>query len=126
MIRIVGIQRSEIPEQEFVLLQNQGSLRLNLRGHLVMSQSALEGVELASVAHVFSEETLIPPGVYVVLSTGVGEPRWTKTKEGTLVYYAYMGRLHSVWDNCSGPIHILCTQHTYTGRMASHAPLVLR
>lgn len=109
-----------------MLLQNQGSLRLNLRGHLVMSQSALEGAELASVAHVFSEEALIPPGVYVVLSTGVGEARWTKTKEGTLVYYAYMGRRHSVWDRCSGPIHILNTQHTYTERMPSRAPLVLR
>ena len=91
-----------------------------------MSQSALEGAELASVAHVFAEETLIPPGVYVVLSTGPGEPRWAKTKEGTLVYYTYMSRGHSVWDHCSGPIHILSTHHTYTGRAAATPPMVLR
>ncbi len=123
MIRIVGIQRNEVPEQEFVLLQNQGSLRLNIRGHLVMSQSALEGADLASFAHAFSDEALIPPGMYVVLSTGVGEPRWTKTKEGQLVYYAYMGRRQAVWDRCSGPIHVLATQHTFAERVPA---IVLR
>jgi hypothetical protein len=116
LIRIIGIQRNETPEQEFVLLQNQGGLRINLRGHLVMSQSALEGAELASVAHVFSDDALIPAGMYVVLSSGVGDPRWTKTKEGQLVYYAFMGRRYSVWDRCSGPIHVLGTQHTFAER----------
>jgi hypothetical protein len=116
LIRIVGIQRNELPEQEFVLLQNQGGLRMNLRGHMVMSQSALEGAELASVAHVFSDDVLIPPGMYVVLSSAVGEPRWTKTKEGQLVYYSYMCRRLSVWDRCAGPVHVLCTQHTYAER----------
>jgi hypothetical protein len=116
LIRIVGIQRSENPDQEFVLLQNQGGLRLNLRGHLVISQSAYEGADLDSVAHLFVEEALIPPGVYVVLSSGLGEARWTKTKEGTLVYYAYMARRLSVWDRCSGPLHILNTQHSFAQR----------
>jgi len=88
-----------------------------------MSQSALEGADLGSVAHVFCEEERIPPGMYVVLSSGVGEPRWTKTKEGQMVYYAYMGRRTAVWDRCSGPIHVLSTQHTFATRAPS---IVLR
>ncbi len=86
-----------------------------------MSQSALEGAELDSVAHAFSDDVLIPPGMYVVLSSGVGEPRWTKTKECQLVYYAYMGRRQPIWDRCSGPVHILCTQHTF----AERAPAII-
>jgi hypothetical protein len=116
LIRIIGIQRNESPSQEFILLQNQGSLRINIRGHLVMSQSALEASDLSFAAHVFGDEALVPPGMYVLLFTGVGESRWTKTKDGSLVYYAYMNRPHSVWDRCSGSISILNTQHTYTER----------
>ena len=116
MIRIVGIQRNEVPEREFVLLQNQGSMRLNLRGHLVMSQSAIEGADLTMTAHAFADDVLVPPGMFVLLSTGYGEPRWAKTKDQQLVYYAFMGRAHTVWDRCSGPIHVLGTQHTFTER----------
>ena len=41
MIRIVGIQRAERPEEEFVLLQNQGGMRLNLRGHVILTDAAV-------------------------------------------------------------------------------------
>ena len=116
VIRIVGLQRNESPAQEFVLMQNQGSLRLNLRGHLVVSESAIEESNLSVAAHAFSDEVLVPPGMYILLFTGQGSPRWTRTKDGALVYYAYMNRDLPVWDRAAGPLHVLCPQHTFTER----------
>ena len=117
MIRIVGLQRSESAAQEFVLLQNQGSMRLSLRGHVVISDSAVDDSNMAQAAHVFSDYVFIPPGMYVLLFSGQGNPRWTRTKDGALVYYCYMNRCSAVWDRSSGPLHILSTQHTFSERM---------
>lgn len=116
MIRIVGVQRHESTSKEFILLQNQGGLRINLRGHLVVADSAVEMSDLSNYAHVFNDDVLVPPGMYVLLSTGVGEPRWTKTKEGAMLYYAYMNRQSPVWDRTLGAIHVLSMQHTYADR----------
>lgn len=116
MIRIVGVQRSESADREFVLLQNQGSLRINLRGHLILSDSAFEACDLSRTAHVFSDDAQVPPGMYVMLHTGLGENRWTKTKDGALVYYAFMGRDSAFWRRCDGPLHVLSTQHTFAER----------
>ena len=116
MIRIVGLQRNESTTQEFVLLQNQGSLRLSLKGHLVVSETAIQDSDLSFAAHAFNDDVQVPPGMYILLSTGRGTPRWTRTKEGALVYYAYMHRDTSVWDRAAGPLHILSPQHTFTER----------
>lgn len=116
MIRIVGVQRNPVPEQEFLLLQNQGGLRVKLRGHVVMSDCAIEGNSLASHSHVFADDALIPAGMYVLLSTGFGESRWARTKDGQMIYYAYMGRSGPVWDECPGAIHLLAPQHTFVER----------
>jgi hypothetical protein len=116
VIRIVGVQRSAIPEKEFVLLQNQGSLRLKLRGHVLVSDASLEASDLSLGAHAFSDEELIPPGMFVLLFSGSGTPKWSKTKENQLVYYAYMNRRAPVWENVPGAVHILSTHHTYTER----------
>jgi hypothetical protein len=116
VIRIVGVQRHELPQKEFVLLQNQGSLRINLKGHLVASESAIDTSDLSFAAHAISDDVLVPPGMYVLLSTGVGEPRWTKTKEGAMIYYTYMRRPGSVWDRTCGAVHLLNLQHSYVDR----------
>ena len=116
MIRIVGLQRNESTTQEFVLLQNQGSLRLSLRGHLVVSDAAIERSDLTFAAHAFSDDVLIPPGMYVLLVTGRGAPRWARTREGALVYYAYMNRDDSVWERVGGPVHVLSPHHTFAER----------
>jgi hypothetical protein len=116
VIRIVGVQRSAQVTKEFVLLQNQGSLRLNLRGHLIASENAIHSADLTFAAHAFSDDVLIPPGMYVILFSGSGVPKWTKSKDGSLVYYTFMNRSHSVWENAAGPINLLNTQHTYAER----------
>jgi hypothetical protein len=116
LIRIVGIQRSEQSSGEFLLLQNQGGLRVNLRGTVVLADLAIETSSFACGAHVFSDDVNVPPGAFVLLQTGDGEARWTKTKEGAMVYYTYMGRREPVWNRVTGPLHVLCAQHTYTER----------
>lgn len=116
MIRIVGVQRNHCPDREFVLLQNQGGMRLNLRGHVVLSEAALNSGNLCREAHAFGDDTNVPPGCYVLLFSGEGNPRWARTKDGALVYYAYMNREAPVWESVAGPMHVLATQHTYTER----------
>jgi hypothetical protein len=119
LIRIVGVQRSEEPDREFILLQNQGAMRVNLRGHAVLSDSVVETGNTGVGAHIFGEDVYIPAGKYVLLITGAGEPRWTKTKDGQLMYQTYMNWERPVWNHCAGPIHVLNTQHTYIERTES-------
>lgn len=116
MIRIVGVQRHELAQKEFILLQNQGSLRINLKGHLVAGEVAIASSDLSFAAHAFAEDALVPPGMYVLLSTGCGEPKWARTKEGSLVYYTYMNRTSPVWERSCGAVHLLALQHTYAER----------
>ena len=123
MLRIVGVQRTEIVEQEFLLLQNQGSLRVSLRGHVVMAERAILCGDLCNFAHVFTDDESIPAGLYVLLSTGAGLPHWGKTKDGAHVYHAYAGRLLPLWWDSDGPIHVLSPCYSYVERAD---PLVLR
>jgi len=116
MLRIVGVQRSSEANQEFLLLQNQGGLRLNLRGVTVLSDRVVESGRLEGACHVFSDEVSIPPGAFVLLRTGTGEPKWTKTRDGAMVYAAFMGRSHGVWWESDGPVHVSAPHHTYAER----------
>lgn len=119
MIRIVGVQRNECPNEEFVLFQNQGALRECLRGHVVLSDAALECCENLNLSHVFREDELVPSGMYVILYSGHGKSRWARTKDNALVFFAYMGRNESVWAKCPGPLHLLVKQHSYVNRNVS-------
>jgi hypothetical protein len=125
VIRIVGVQRNESPDQEFVLLQNQGGLRINLRGHVILSEWGIDA-GLGSHAHAFRDEAMIPSGAYVILYSGQGEPRWARTKDGAIVYYAYAGRDSSLWERSIGPLHILAMQHTFSERRENREAVALR
>jgi hypothetical protein len=125
VIRIVGVQRNESPDEEFVLLQNQGGLRINLRGHIILSEWGID-TDLSDHAHVFRDEALIPSGAYVILYTGRGTPRWARTKDGAIVYYAYAGRETPIWDRSIGALHVLATQHTFTGRREGREAIAMR
>lgn len=116
MLRIVGVQRNAFAEQEFVLLQNQGSMRIALRGHVVLSECAVDSGDLGGTAHAFRDDVTIPPGHYVILFSGSGVSRWARTKDGGQVYYTYMGRGDSVWQGSEGPLHVLNRVHTYAER----------
>jgi hypothetical protein len=121
MIRIIGIQRSEEAGSEFVLLQNQGSMRIQIRGHAIVSDAGVDGNDPIQQGHIFRDDAVIPPGMYVLLRTGVGEPRWGRTKEGAMVFHAFMNRALPVWRAGCGPIHVLAIQHSYVERPAAIA-----
>jgi hypothetical protein len=92
-------------------------MRIQLRGHALISERALSEADL-SLGHLLIDDTAVPPGMYVLVMTGVGEPRWGKTKEGALVFYTYMNQADSLWFRCPGPIHLQHTQHSYCERPA--------
>lgn len=90
-------------------------MRVNVQGHAVLSDAAIHAADVRGV-HVFADDALIPPGMYVLLTSGHGTPRFAKTRDGALLYYAFMNRDHSIWENCPGPVHVLAKQHTYVER----------
>jgi hypothetical protein len=113
MIRIVAIERNADPNAEFVLLQNQGVMRQNLRGHALFSDAALCGGISSEAWHIFSEEVQIPPGAYILVHSGAGQDRWARTKDGSIVYYCYLSRSMPVWHGLNGTTHLLNTQHQF-------------
>jgi hypothetical protein len=123
MLRIVGIQRSEKIQDEFVLLQNHSSMRVHLRSHVVMAEAYIDG-RCPDAIHAFREDELIHSGAYVMLCSGWGTAKWARTKDLALVYFCYMGRESSVWCEASGPINVLSSQHSYEERPAPFAELV--
>ncbi len=126
MLRVVGVQPHESEGLEFVLLQNQGHMRLILRGHAVFSETAISGGDIHNAGHIFSEEESIGPGLFVMLSTGCGEPHWGRTKDGAYVFHTYMDRTSPVWQHCSAPFHVLGVQHTYIDRSSKIEYLVAK
>ena len=114
MIRIVGVQRSGEVGQEFVLLQNQGSMRVSMRGYALVAEGALSG-EDATVC-VLTEEVDLHPGMYMLVRSCIGPSRWTKIGEGAPVYYSYLGRTKVLWGSAHSPVHLLAPQHTYVER----------
>ena len=116
MIRIVGVQKSERADKEFILLQNQGSMRINLRGHCLICDEAVGASDPSRGIHVFADEEMVPAGMYVLLVSGGGEPRWARSRDGALIYYAYMNRAAPVWSRCEGTLHMLSPHHTYAER----------
>ena len=116
MIRIVGVQRSDRVGQEFVLLQNQGSMRARLRGHAVVAEVALEDSEPLRAFHFFAEDADVLPGQYVLLRTCPGEPHTGRTTDGHQIFYAYMNRMTPVWNEARGAVHVLGTLHSHVER----------
>lgn len=116
MLRIVGVQRSENPQHEFVLLQNQGHMRVLLKGHMILSESVYNDPRLEPYLHLFTDDQYISPGLFVLLTTGHGEPHWSKTRDGAHVYRTFMGREVPVWETARCPIHVLAAQHSFVQR----------
>src|SRR5690349_13825679 len=121
MIRIVGVQRSDEVAQEFILLQNQGNMKVNLRGHALVADLELLGLDGAGALHLFADDVEIHAGAYVLLRTVPCRPHWNQCAEGQLIFYASMGRHELVWSRCEGAIHLLKPQHTYCERVTVSA-----
>jgi len=115
MIRIVGVQRGETAGQEFIVLQNQGAMRVLLRGHVLMTEGKIAGIDPQGF-YAFPDEEFIGPGAFVVLGTGVGRSRWCAMEDGRYALRAFMGASEPRWNLCFEPIHILNVQHSYAER----------
>lgn len=114
MIRIVGIQRSDDSRSEFVVLQNQGNMRVNLRGHALLSQSILD--EGVGRAYVLRDDVDLPAGHYCVVRTGRGEAKWCHRHEGYHIYHAFLHEPAPIWGSAEGAVMLLAPQHTYAER----------
>ncbi|MES1228381.1 MAG: hypothetical protein ABUL72_06890 [Armatimonadota bacterium] len=114
MVRIVGVQRSDEVGQEFVLLQNQGSMRVSMKGYALVTEAAFSGEEAPMC--LLTEEVDLHPGMYMLVRSCIGPARWTKCGEGAPVYYAYLGRTKPLWGASHSPVHLLAPQHTYVER----------
>lgn len=113
MIRLVGVSRSEQVAEEFVLLQNQGTMRQHLRGHAVVSETSLENGGMGQAWHLFADDEYIQSGCFVMLRSGTGAPRWSRTKDGAMIYITFMNRISPVWAGLPDPLHVMAIQHSY-------------
>jgi hypothetical protein len=62
----------------------------------------------------FRESVEIPSGAFVLLKTGHGESRWSRTADGYIVYIAFMGRDRPVWSERTEALHLMAPHHTFT------------
>ena len=67
-----GVDPGTGHDDEAVLLQNQGALKVYLAGYTILAVGGEAGT--GRVWHVFREEAVIPPRGYVLLRTAVGVP----------------------------------------------------
>lgn len=91
-------------------------MRVTLRGHAILGENAYIHGDLAGGGFAFSDDIQIPAGQYVILYSGTGISRWTKTKDNHMVYHVYMGRRAPIWSGAPLPLHLLAPQHAYTER----------
>jgi hypothetical protein len=112
LIRIVGVQRSQNIGEEFVLLQNQGSMRQNLRGHLLLSETSYSGTPKQVL---FLDEIYVGPGQFVMVRSGSGDSGWKVSKDGTRMYCHFAQQSETQWGQAG--IHILHVQHSYCERV---------
>ena len=111
MLRIMAVQRGDDPQREYVLLQNHGTLRLALRGHVLTDDSGLED-QAHDRMFVFSDDAQIPSMAYVLLITGTGKNGWYQDNDARPVYCVYWNRKKPVWTDAAQPIHLLHVIHT--------------
>lgn len=103
-----------------MLLRNQGVLKVTLRGHALADEAVFSGQVggLEEGMFVFLDEEVIPPGAYVMAVTGRGQNGWGRSRDGSLVYYAFWNRERPVWSRGSGTVHVLGVTHSKPGRLA--------
>lgn len=126
MIRIVGIQHASDANREFVLLQNQGTMRQRLRGHILVSELSMDLGTLSPAMFAFPDPEMIPSGAFILLTTGTGQPRWSKSKDGALVFHTYMNRTNCAWGEPDIVLHVSNVQHTYEESRSVHLESVNR
>ena len=100
MLKIVEIHSAITVQNEYIVLQNQGVVTVNLKGWAVCTDAYLLENELfmKSGMYVFRMSEEVKPYTHVVLFTGAGESGWVPTNDGRLAYCAYWGNSERVWS----------------------------
>ncbi len=111
MLRIMAVQRSDDPQREYVLLQNHGSLRIALRGHMLADDGGLDGPDRERM-YVFADDAQIPAMAYVLLVSGAGKNGWYQDSDARPVYCVYWNKKQPVWSQAGDAIHLLHVIHT--------------
>lgn len=114
MVRIVGVQRSTRVLDEFVLLQNQGTLRVSMRGFALVSGVALDGDD--GSFSLLTDELDLHPGQYMLVRSCIGPSRWMQPEDGAPIYYHFLGHTRPVWGQEQEAVHLLAPQHTFCER----------
>jgi hypothetical protein len=115
MLKIVDVHLARSAQGEYVVLQNQGLMNVNLRGWALCTDSYLEGdpSRLMDEMYIFRDNVLIKPYGRVVLFTGEGENEWVPTDDGKQAYCMYWKRNNPVW-NSAARLHVLHLQASRT------------
>ena len=108
MLKIIDIQVSGTAAGEWVVIQNQGMIPLNLRGWVIVGDTYLNGhaESAAKQMFIFTADETIKPGVRAVLISTHGKDGWYPTVEGGSAYVAYANRAESLWSH-AGELHLL-------------------
>jgi hypothetical protein len=108
MLKIVDVHASHTPQGEYVVLQNQGTRTVQLKGIALCSELYLscDPHTAAPETYIFREETVIKPYGRIVLFTGSGYDGWQPTTDGRQCYVAYWNRPELVWSQRES-VHLL-------------------
>ncbi len=108
MLKIIEVNASYVAQGEYVVLQNEGLVNVNLRGWALCTDAFLgvDNNKMADEMYIFKEDVQIKPYARVVLFTGSGETEWKPTIDGKQAYCAYWGRVEPLWTE-AGSVHVL-------------------
>ncbi len=108
MLKIVEIHSAESVQNEYIVLQNQGVVTVNLKGWAVCTDAYLleNEFDMKSGMYVFRMSEEVKPYTHIVLFTGAGQNGWVPTNDGRLAYCAYWGNSERVWSEAKN-IHVL-------------------
>ncbi len=115
MLKILELHAATNPQGEYVVLENQGLVTINLKGYALCSEAFLMGDEgrRADEMYVFRDEIPVKPFQRVVLFTGYGDNSWLPTIDGRQAYCAYWNRASGMWNRSSEllVLHIAASRH---------------
>lgn len=115
MLKILELHPTSNSQGEYVVMENQGLVTINLKGYALCSEAFLmgDGGRLADEMYVFRDEVAVKPFQRVVLFTGFGENSWLPTIDGKQAYCAYWNRPSGMWNRSSDllVLHIAASRH---------------
>lgn len=125
MLKIIEVHTSSKANGEYIVLQNQGLVTVNLRGWAVCTDALLEAdpAKLVESIYIFRQKADIKPYQNVVLFTGAGEDGWVPTNDGRQAYCSFWNRRETIWSEAGkiNVLHVSSTKNLIAPRLESVA-----